>query len=450
MKQFFLLLSFFFAFYDARAGELLNKLQAIKEISDIQEVKEETFKEAYVFFYEQAIDHDNLSVGSFKQKVFLGHKDTLKVVVAELEGYAMNSTRANELSKLLDANQLKIEHRFFDKSVPSSGIAWEQLTVEQAATDCHLIIETLKEKLYPHSKWVSTGISKGGQATIMHRYFYPEDVDVSVPYVAPLNLERIDPRIEKFLNKVGTQKLTLTNFVFAPGGETENCSWRVRDFQKLCFTHKAVLQKMLEDEAEKKGYEFQLVGGFERAVELIILEYKFAFWQYSGECSTIPIESSDAADEEDLREVFEHLIRISPPSFFADSDITKMYPFMYAAYIELGFYDYKKKHFKQYLSKDVPNQGNITFDFALPQGIALKPFNKAQMKAVKKWLQTDADKILFIYGENDPWSATAVDLKMNSKCSKYVKGGLGHACQIKDFEAITRQDILDTLKEWLR
>lgn len=47
------------------------------------------------------------------------------------------------------------------------------------------------------------GISKGGQTTVYHRYFYPEDVEISVPYVAPLNLEKIDPRLEKFLSKLG-------------------------------------------------------------------------------------------------------------------------------------------------------------------------------------------------------------------------------------------------------
>ena len=78
---------------------------------------------------------------------------------------------------------------------------WQYLTIKQAAADHHAIIQTLKAKLYPRSKWVTTGISKGGQTTIFHRYFYPEDADVSVPYVAPLNLKEVDPRIERFLNK---------------------------------------------------------------------------------------------------------------------------------------------------------------------------------------------------------------------------------------------------------
>ena len=51
---------------------------------------------------------------------------------------------------------------------------------------------------------------------------------------------------------------------------------------------------------------------------------------------------------------------------------------------------------------------------------------------------------------SDPWGATAVDLKENSKCRKYVKADMDHTCRIKHFEEITRQDIIETLKSWLK
>ncbi len=38
-------------------------------------------------------------------------------------------------------------------------------------------------------------------------------------------------------------------------------------------------------------------------------------------------------------------------------------------------------------------------------------FNDKQMKAINEWLQTDAERILFVYGGSDPWYATGVDLK---------------------------------------
>ncbi len=37
-----------------------------------------------------------------------------------------------------------------------------------------------------------------------HSYYYPEDVDVRVPYVAPLNFGVEDPRVYTFLDHVGS------------------------------------------------------------------------------------------------------------------------------------------------------------------------------------------------------------------------------------------------------
>lgn len=187
---------------------VLAKLKQIPQVSDIQELKVGSFEEYYQFWFEQPVDHNDPSKGTFKQKVLLGHKKQDAPVVAELEGYNIWTEQAGELTTLFNANQLTIEHRFFDKSVPAGEIPWEYLTIRQAAADHHEIIQAIRANLYPDSKWISTGISKGGQTTIFHRYFYPEDVDVSVPYVAPLNLEYIDPRLESFLEKLGANRLS--------------------------------------------------------------------------------------------------------------------------------------------------------------------------------------------------------------------------------------------------
>ena len=67
---------------------------------------------------------------------------------------------------------------FFGKSIPDS-MKWEYLTVEQAAADLHTINQLFR-KIYK-GKWISTGISKGGQTTLYFKYFYPEDVDIAIP-----------------------------------------------------------------------------------------------------------------------------------------------------------------------------------------------------------------------------------------------------------------------------
>lgn len=420
--------------------EILKKLQQIPQISDIKKLEVESFDEYYQFWFEQPVDHTDATKGKFKQKVLLGHKQSEAPVIVELEGYNLWSEKAGELAELFKGNQLTIEHRFFDQSVPEGGIPWEYLTIKQAADDQHEIIQAIKKNVYPLSQWISTGISKGGQTTIFHRYFYPQDVDISVPYVAPLNLQYVDPRLEKFLDKLGTTRNNLES-IFGGGSTQEDCHYDIRDFQILCFENKNELLPRFRKMIAEKGYTYQTVGGEERALNLIILEYPFSFWQWGNNCKDIP-----SVEESDWDEIFDYLMKVSTPDFFEDKYIDRMRPFFYAALTEMGMYDYKVKPFKKYLNE----KEDIDFSFAMPQGVEKKPFNEAQMQAINKWLQTDAERILFVYGGSDPWYATGVDLKKNWKCRKYVRGDMSHACRIKDFDPVSREDLIDTLKEWLK
>ena len=128
-------------------GPLLQKLQQIKEISGIRELKVQPYTEYYEFWYEQPIDHNNPSKGTFKQRVLLGHRDFNAPMVAILEGYGIYSPAESELSKLFNTNQLTIEHRFFNNSKPEGETPWADLTLKQAATDQHEIIQTLRQKI---------------------------------------------------------------------------------------------------------------------------------------------------------------------------------------------------------------------------------------------------------------------------------------------------------------
>lgn len=419
-------------------GPLLQKLQQIKEISDIKELKVPSYTEYYEFWYEQPIDHENPSKGSFKQKVLLGHRDFKAPMVAILEGYGIYSPMPSELSQLFKTNQLTIEHRFFNKSKPEGETPWTDLTLKQAATDQHKIIQTLRQKVYPNTRWVSTGISKGGQTTVYHRYFYPNDVELSVPYVAPINLEKIDPRLEKFLSKLGG---TPENRKLLEGGGKE-IKWQIFDFQKRCFENLDKFIPRMEQLMQAKGYTFNKVGGTERALKLTIMEFPFAFWQWGNKINEMP-----QPEEDDYDEIFNYLVKVSSPDFFDDRSIQNLQAFYYAALTETGMYAYNIKPFKKFF-KDEP-ENIITFDFAMPKGYENSPFNTKQMQDINHWLQTDAENILFIYGGLDPWSATAVDLKKNTKCLKYVKGDMDHKCRIASFEILTREAIVKHLKAWL-
>ena len=402
----------------SKTPTLYSQLNELPNISVENIEGDTTFTEYYEMWFTQPIDHEKPELGSFKQRVLLGHHDLTKPMVVEIQGYNIWTEKAGELSKLIDANQLTIEHRYFKQSRPNS-LLWDKLTIKQAAADQHAVIQALK-KIYKN-KWISTGISKGGQTTIYHRYFYPNDVDISVPYVAPMNLSREDKRIHEHLATVGT----------------EESRKKVNDFQVACFEKKAELIPLLESLAKEKNWEFSM--GIEGALDMNILEYSFAFWQW-GNTKLTDIPNSNATAEE----LFKHLTKTSPFTFFEAKDIITQQPFFYQALTEIGMYSYEIAPFTKYINYDK----DLTFDFTLPLGVSVN-FNSTSMHAVNKWLQSDADKMLFIYGEYDTWSATQVDLKDNSKCKKFINLAGAHRTRIHSFPPKMQKEIVKTLETWL-
>jgi hypothetical protein len=401
-----------------KSEDLQTKLSNIEgtEVTVIE--PDSMYTESYDVRFSQPLDHNNPDKGTFKQRVIVSHVGYDRPTVVILEGYDLHSTKAGELSKLLNANQITIEHRFYGESQPDS-LPWDLLNVKQAAADQHKIIQSLKN-IYS-GKWISTGISKGGQTTIFHRRFYPKDVDVSVPYVAPLNFEREDPRIAKHLATVGTKE----------------CREKILNFQKALFENKEHILPLVKKHAQEKGYKFKNLG-IERAYDINVLEYSFAFWQWNGNCENIPSENAT------YEEMFKHWTSIASFSFFDVKPLSSDQLFTYQALTELGFYDYDITPFKKYLDDTV----NITFDFKIPEGVHYS-YNPSVMKDINNWVQNNGNYMLYIVGEYDPWGATSVNPSDNTIAVKMINPKANHATRIKSFPKEMRQNIYNLLESWL-
>jgi len=408
---------FIFSVCEQPPKDLKSALEKIPGVTVNVIESDSMYSESYELWFTQPVDHNNPNGESFKQRVLLSHIGYDQPTVVILEGYSIYSNRAGELSKLLNANQITIEHRFFANSRPDS-IPWSFLTIKQAADDQHKIITELK-KIYKQ-KWVSTGISKGGQTTIYHRRFYPDDVDVSVPYVAPLNFSEEDARVYTFLKNVGTPE----------------CRKKIYNYQIQLFENKNKLMPMVEKFAQSKNYTFSM--GIERAFDLSVLEYSFAFWQWCGSCNTVPDENDN------LEEIFKQYIRVNPISFFEDKDIEDNRPFFYQSLTEVGMYGYEVEPFKKYL-KDTTN---ITFEFTMPYGVNAS-YNSDAMKDINNWIQNEGNYMLYIYGENDAWSSTAVEPSGKTNAVKMVNPGGCHGTRIESFPDDMKESIYNLLESWL-
>jgi hypothetical protein len=401
----------------ATDSELYLWLKSLPNV-EVTPIKSDTnFTESYEIFVTEPINHNNPDGATFKQQLFLSHKDKSKPMVIELDGYAV-SNRPSELSKLIGCNNIIVEHRYFGESVPAP-FDWKYLTIKQAADDHHRIIELFKQ--FYKGKWISTGISKGGSCVIFHRYFYPKDVDVSVPYVGPLNYSIDDQRVYEWIKSVSTPE----------------CRQKVFNFQKLCFEKRDELYPLFLKNAENKKLTYDIVG-YEKAYEYSVLEFSFAYWQWSnGDCSKIPENNSS------LEEIWDELAAYGGVTYFDDASISDNYPFFYQCYTEFGYYAYDIQPFKKYIK-----YADGQTPFFIPKDSNPK-YDPRLLKDINLWASNESENFIYIYGGNDPWTSTGVCLTGKTNSIKMVLPNGSHASRIRGFSKKDKEIIYSRLENWL-
>ena len=403
---------------------LEQKISAISAIKEIRPLETSEFSEKYVTYFIQPLDHRHPEKGSFRQRVIVSHVgfDRPTVIVTEGYGaaYALRSQYREELSKLLNANMIFVEYRYFLESTPEPK-DWQYLTAENSADDLHAITTAFKN-IYP-GKWIATGISKGGQTTLLYRTFYPDDVDISVPYVAPLCYGVEDGRHEPFLHKVSTP---------------ENRKI-IEDFQLEALKRKATLLPRFEKYCTEKNYSFR--APIEEIYDYSVLEYSFALWQWGTPISSIP--ATTASDDE----IFSHLLAISEPGYFtADSPNAS---FFVQAARELGYYGYDVQPFKQYLS--IQSSEGYLHRLMLPEELKDMPFDKTLSKKITKFLKKQDPKMIFIYGQNDPWTAAGVTwLKNKKNIHVFIQPNGSHLARINTLPQAEKAEVMELINEWLK
>lgn len=418
-----LLLGIFIIFSLSRV-DAATQLEKFLEQIDAQEIRllesESSYDTIIEFLFEQPLDHRNPDGEHFTQKIYISHKDTSSPVVLVTEGYDARYYYTSELAAALSCNQLMVEHRYFGKSAPDS-IQWEYLNAWQAASDHHRIIEAFK-KLYPQ-QWIATGISKGGQTVMYHSYYYPEDVDVRVPYVAPLNYSVEDERIYHFLGQVGTARERA----------------RVKKFQKIALKNQEKYIPAFKEFSDKKGYTYEIAGGVEKAYEYCVLEYSFAFWQWAY----VPARKIPRRGARPM-EFIEHMNRVAGFDYFSDKSILKQRPFFYQALTQMGYYGFDLQEFEKYIQ----HVTNPLFTFTLPEDLDYQ-FDPTLSEDVEEYLSGEAERFIYIYGEYDTWSATAVQSTGDTESKIFYKDGGSHRTRISNMPPDQKEEVYETLRSYL-
>lgn len=396
----------------------IKKLKEIFPDAKITSIEtNDHFKSAYQIVLKQLLDHNNPDAGTFEQYMYLSHVDETEPMVLVTEGYGARN-RTYELSKYLNANQLIVEYRFYGKSRPRP-MPWEYLMNDQAIEDYHDLNVRLR-KLYT-GKWVSTGISKGGETVLIYKSKYPNDVDAAVPYVAPLINTTEDPRTQEHIDSIGE----------------DDCRDAIAEFQKIVLMNRDSVIMEAKNYAEEKGMKFTEVP-MEEALEYAVLEFPFSFWQWGGDCDLMHKASSNA------KEQFEYLNKVVGISFYSDATFDRLLPSYYQHLVELGYYGFDTMNLGHMINH-VTDLTNRRFG---PKDVVMN-YNPEYIKKVRDYAENQGNGILYIYGEYDTWGACAPTPNASLNALKMVLKGGSHATRISSFNKEDREKIYNKLDEWL-
>jgi len=404
----------------AKLSDLFQRLKALPGVIDVSPVTGgRTPGEVYDVTLRQPLDHRYPDGETFPQHVFVSHAGYDKPTILGTEGYAARGAGSGgELGRILNgANVVTVEHRYFGRSVPAAPVKWKALTVKQSADDLHAVVALMKT-IYK-GKWLSTGASKGGQTALFYKCYYPDDIDVVVAYVAPVNVAQEDPRIYHFIQTIGDD-------------ETRR---KIKDYQIALLKNKDRIIPLLKKQDEGRNVTYAM--GIEAAFEYGVLEYPFAFWQYGTPAAEIP--SADAPVETLLA----HYNKVGAMRYYSDQGRKPFEPFMYQAFTEIGYYNYDTSDFKDLLSLKNPSNLDVC-----PEGVEIT-YDPSTMAFVYNFLQYHADRVIYIYGELDMWSATQIELIGRTDAVKFVVKGAHHGAGIRGFSDEQKALFFAKMEKWL-
>ncbi|QIY57754.1 aminopeptidase [Streptomyces sp. RPA4-5] len=408
------------------ADDIRARLAAVPGMRVVKENPAPAGYRSFALTYRQPVDHRHPGRGTFAQRLTLLHRSAARPMVLHTNGYDLNYQTSDyraEPTEILDGNQISTEQRYFGTSRPRP-VDWTKLDIRQAAADHHRLVQALKP-LYP-ARWISTGASKGGMATVYHRRFYPHDVAGSVAYAAPNNTDdRHDSAVDRFLARRGTPA----------------CRAALTAVQReILGSRRAEMAGRLSRWAAREGQTFRTIGSADRVLELTVLQLPMLFWMRDGEagCDGIP---RPAAEGDALYSWFAEAVQLPG---YADRHLLPVTASFYQLGTQLGFVELAAPQ----LAGKLRHPGIQTMRTYVPRTIPLR-FQPGAMPDIDRWVRHHGSELSFVYGANDPARAEPFRTGKGSRDAHiYLAPHTSHVVKIADLAPRDRARATAALRRW--
>ena len=468
MKKILLFLLLLLSFCGTSAASFKDDLLTLEGVVSVDEIVQsgdsKPFAEKYLVTFVQCLDWNNPDLGTFTQRVEIGFKGYDNVNVMYVSGYELREDDFekdddHEISKMYNGNYIAVEYRFFTKSKPeglssNSTVLWEYLTDENASNDFHNIIEQLKEIL--SGRWVFTGTSKGGQATNVFAYYFPNDVDAYVSYVAPFcNGIDDDRAFNAIYNTIGNERY----------GEAKAKVYRdlMLDFQVEAIKNRDYLQPLLisgDSYSENKyplataSFDFE-----EKIVDLV-----FGVWQDDQKFASFDevmkitpreddVSTPDVKENQKFLDSLLSLIR--KEDYNPDREL--FFPYIVHGATENGNYglslqplrdELAKIGLSTYFTSETEREYIALSGFTQEQLDTFK-FNPAMRNKMLEWTETNKSNVIMIYGDSDPWYFMRLPETENEDIHVFISSKDAHSVKIGNIEEELSTEIKALLSKWL-
>ena len=437
-------------------------LADIPGVTILQTTKDADGEEITVFNFEQPIDHTDASAGTFQQYCVLHYKGPDHVTVLHTQGYSTKDPdkfRKLDLAKNLDANLIEVEHRYYKHSLINfeeevtdcTGDYWKVNTAAQSTADLHAIVTALKATNCFRGKWVSSGFSKNGMLTSFYAYYYPNEMDVYVPFCAPFCTSEEDPRVGEWVTRrsgmdngqdtelrrqiwaafyrmirdegLREEISAIDNLTRQKNNTVESSMNYVLNefmrnlFFKFCYYNTDQWDDVIPLEESHHSaeiyYRFATLGGYEFEKKLKELREVMGLEleeidRDDDDDESLMLDMEDGMIEDDEMRVAS---RRAAKTLKKDSLLQVIYPAHAAK--ELGHFvfdwsvlpdDYPEKDVKWLKEQYSIIPYNKKYQVVYDGGKLMNGF----LDFVKNNRNKDKCKMLFIYGSNDPWTGVAI------------------------------------------
>lgn len=453
----------------------MQRLQALPNVESVQKVnvKHDFHGDVYKVYFNSLLDPSDRSKGTFRQKAYIGFAGYDKPNCLMTTGYSLSDNAAlaryseNEAAFILQGNLIAVEHRYFGESVRTDkkrtdgADYWEYLNAKNAAEDLHAIVSQLKTLFT--GKWLAQGASKGGLTANLFCYYHPEDVDVTMPYMAPLCNAQADPR--------------LFEFVYTKAGDDDsryNSSGSAAEYRELLTNIQIWLLEKRDDKYEegKKFIEKYIELSSEPIppdlaafyYDMSVGDFPMGVWQYKDVKDFADLktfynlrnDNDEATDSNGKRQSKKSFLLseiIDPPS---DDELI---PYVFQSFYELGNYRLDFSYLRQALeAKGSSVKINIRPDqemtvyqtgFSDAEKALFAKYTPAVHDNLIKWIKTTDERVIMIYGNSDPWYSVRIPDVERDNVHIFVHPSNNHNSMIENFPEPKKSEIESLIKQYM-